>query len=224
MTTKRTSKQAKPLDAGHSDELSRELSISRKGNGIAELAEQLADLENLCTIMDMVESKTETEIEKAIEAQTCGTEKHISLCRAHHHFEDMQRASCDMGQAVQQLILGLEPTTASETLSLALVYYNNFDPFLCNNVNREYREVNREIRKLERALKAIIRGLVRAGATSPILEVYVHADDLVPWQDARQTATREANYYRVEFDPTVGHLVTQPSVRQGRKEVEDGAS
>jgi hypothetical protein len=136
----------------------------------------------------------------------------------------MQRASYDMGQALQQMILGLEPTTASETLSLALVYHNKLDPFLCDNCNHQDRDVNREIRKLERALKAVIRGLVRAGATSPLLDVYVHADDLVPWEDARQTATIEANYYRAEFDPTEGRLVTQPSVRRGRKEVEEGAS
>jgi hypothetical protein len=183
------------------------LAIAHAGHGIAELAQELADLQRLSVTMRNAEGPAEIARDR-IAADDITTEAHAKACRSANHFEDVGRRSNGMANALEKLILTLEPTTPDETLSLALVLAGELGPLLSNHSDRE-----EECRQIEDALRAIIRGLVSAGATSPLTATYFGRDDLVPWAEARSTASREAGPFLVEYDPAKGCLKKAGVVR-----------
>jgi hypothetical protein len=145
---------------------------------------------------------------RPFEEKDTKTEAYGALLRSHNRFGELFRHADAKADALEEIILELEPTTVDETLSLALLFGVVLDLFVgnrCDLANDSAGE--REWQKLERALKAIIRGLAHgAGARSPLLKNHTVGDDLIPWAEARSTATREATPYLVQYDPAKGRL------------------
>jgi hypothetical protein len=107
--------------------------------------------------------------------------KHTKCCRTVSHIEDVGRRAYTMVGGLEKLLLGMEPRTPSETLSLALVLAEELECFHANNISGNDPIVHAEKRRLEGALKAVIRGLIYgAGATSPLVDKYADRDELVP--------------------------------------------
>ena len=129
-----------------------------------------------------------------------GAEEHAALCRTENHLEDVGRRAHAMVGNLEKVILGLEPRTPDETLSLALILNEELDVFFSFHVNTKNPRTDGERLGLEDAMRAIIRGLVGAGATSPLTAAYAGRDDLVPWAEARSIALREAAPYTREDD------------------------
>jgi hypothetical protein len=174
--------------------------------GITEMIEILADLERLRSDMDAAHAAKGVQINKAVEEKDTKTD--AALLRSHNRFGELFRHADAKADALEELILELEPTTVDETLSLGLLFGVALDLFVGNHCDLENDGAGeREWQKLERALAAIIRGLVHgAGARSPLLKNRAVGDDLIPWAEARSTATREAVPYLVEYDPAKGCL------------------
>jgi hypothetical protein len=134
--------------------------------------------------------------------------------KAVNDFEDVGRRANGMVGGLEQLILGMEPRTPSEALSLALILAGELDVFLCNHLKTEGSAVGRERRQLEDALQAVIRGLIYgAGATSPLLDAYSTRRAMRPWADARAEAATQAGPYLVQYDPVKGCLKNTEAAR-----------
>jgi hypothetical protein len=207
ITTKRSHKPAlRASEPSRKEPPAAAVSISHKGHGIAELAQELADLHSLCTMLSNAEGPAER-ARNELAAKDIDCPEHSKCCRAVRDFEDVGRRANGMVDGLEKLILGLEPITPDETLSLALILAEELDVFIANHTNHADSCVEAEGRRLEDALQAIIRGLVHsAGATSPLLAHCAHRDTLRPWDEARSTATREAAPYLVAYDPMKGRL------------------
>jgi hypothetical protein len=181
------------------------LAIGHSGHGIAELAQELADLNRLCIMLANAEGPAERARDEA--AAKSLDQEHLDCCKAVGDFEDVGRRANAMVGGLEQLILCLEPRTPDETLSLALVLAEEFNVFLCNKTNHADCATRVEGRRLEDAFQAIIRGLVYgAGATSPLMDAYGTRDTLSPWAERCSTGTREAVPYLAKYDPTKGCL------------------
>lgn len=205
-------KRAKPLSPTGTDrsqfnaEAAPVISIDRKGSGIAEIARQLADLETFDGHMDVAQTASGKAIDAARVAGMCGTDHHSDLCRVHNRFEHARERAYAKIQVLRDLILNMEPANADEALSLAAVFYSKLSYFVSDHCNMQDREVCREFSHIEEALKAIVRGLMRAGAKSPILQHHLHDNDLLTWEVSRAVATQEAGPFRVAYDPAEGRL------------------
>jgi hypothetical protein len=207
--TAKTRKRAAALEAAEpsrKDLPAEELAISHAGHGIAELAQELADLQRLCTTLANAEGPAERARDEAA-AKGCADDEHTACCRSVNNFEVVLRRANAMVDGLEQLILSLEPRTPDETLSLALVLSEELDVFLSHHTKHGDCSVNTESRRLEDALQAVIRGLVYgAGATSPLMAIYSTKAMLTPWYERRAIAIREAARYSVTCDPTEGRL------------------
>lgn len=181
--------------------------ISLKGHGIAELAQELADLHKLCIMLSNAEGPAER-ARNEMAAKAIESDEHTNCCRAVQDFEAVRRRANGMVDGLERLILGLEPRMPGETLSLALILAEELNVFHCNETNHTDSAVMAEQLRLEGALQAVIRGLVHSGATSPLLDYHTARDTLRPWDEARSTATREAAPYLVQYDPAKGRLTT----------------
>jgi hypothetical protein len=181
------------------------VAISREGFGIAELAQELAELQSVCTRLANAEGPAERACDEAA-ARNFDAEDHSDACKAVRDFEDVGRRALGMVNALQQLMLTLEPRTPDETLSLALVLAEQLDTYFGEHIDRTNCAAQVEARRLEDTLHAVIRGLVGAGATSPLTEAYSTAAMLRPWAQARSDATRAAGPYLVTYNPAKGRL------------------
>jgi hypothetical protein len=180
------------------------LAISHAGHGIAALAQELADLNRLYNTMDAGETATDVALNKDTER---GINSDRRVIDANMRFKDMRRHTFAKLEALEQLILELEPTTASETLTLALLLVGPLDQFVSDHTDTDKSDAQADSEKLERVLRAIIRGLINGcGATSPLTDTYARAQTLRPWAEARADAAREAVPYQVEYDPARGSL------------------
>ena len=154
MNKRTKTKRAKPLNAGKSHELSHKpasatkISLSCKGHGIAALAKELADLQALCITLSNAEGSAESARAKSA-AENVNTEEHAKCCRAVNDIENVGRRSHGKINALEELILTMEPRTPSETLSLALVLVQEFDVFLGNHTNRTDHAVDLGKQRLE---------------------------------------------------------------------------
>ena len=181
-------------------------SISQTGHGIATLAQDLADLQALTIALSNAEGPAERAREKQINGslENFEPEEHTRCCHACLDLEGAGRRGHGMITALEQMILVMEPTTPSETLSLALILAEELHSFLAVHVRGEGREaVERD--RLGDALWAVIRGLVHGvGAASPLVDAYTGRGHLVPWDAERSNAAREAARYvaREEEAPT----------------------
>jgi hypothetical protein len=187
------------------------LSIAHAGHGIAELAQELADAKKVCAML----ANAEGPAERARDAiENIDSPEHTKCCQAVNDFDDVGRRAYSMADALERLILAMEPTTAGETLSLALIFAEELDVFLSDHTKDADPAVQRDRGRLQHALDAVIRGLVHgAGATSPLLDAYSSAEALRPWAEARSDATREAVPYLVKYDPVKGCLKTAEAAR-----------
>jgi hypothetical protein len=88
------------------------MSISHSGYGIAELAQELAALQRLCTTLANAEGPAER---ARNEIANINAEEHTKYCRAVVNIEDVGRRANGMVDGLEQLILGLEPRTPDET-------------------------------------------------------------------------------------------------------------
>ena len=207
MTRQSKTKPPKALDAANGHERNAPagaLAIGHKGQGIAALAQELADLQKLSFMMVNAEGPAKRAQAKASAEHS----QELSKCSAMvNDIEAVGRRAHTMTAGLEHLILGLEPATADETLSLALVLAVELDVFLSDHVNHDDSRIDADMRCLDAALQAVIRGLVRgAGAQSPLLDAYANAATLVPWDEARSRATRGAAPYMVEYNPAAGRL------------------
>jgi hypothetical protein len=183
-----------------------EMAISHAGHGIAELAQELADLQRLCTTLANAEGPAERARNEAA-AKGYADEEHTDCCRSVNNFEVALRRANAMVDGLENLILSLEPRTVDETLSLALVLSEELGVFLTNHTNHADCRVSAEVHRLEDALQAAIRGLVYGASTSsPLMAIYSTRAMLTPWAERRSTATREAGRYTVTYDPAQGRL------------------
>jgi hypothetical protein len=174
------------------------MAIAHTGYGIAALAEELADLNRLYNIMDAGETLTGRTLRK-------DTEQNINsdagIIDAHSRFKQIGRHTFAKVEALQQLIVELEPTTANETLSLALLFTEVLDGFISDHTDTDAPAVQADSDQLERIVRSIIRGLIRGcGASSPLLKTYVTDDYLGSWDEAREIATRDAEPYLAETE------------------------
>jgi hypothetical protein len=179
------------------------LAISHSGHGIAELAQELADVQRLCSRL----ADAEGPAERARDAMTDNSPEYEACSKALSDFGDIGRRAFGMVDGLERIILAMEPQTPNETLSLALILASELDVFLCDHTNDADCVVHAERRRLEHALQAVIRGLVHgAGATSPLMDAYSTKENMRPWAEARADATREAGPYLVDYDPVAGCL------------------
>jgi hypothetical protein len=182
------------------------LTIAHAGHGIAELAQELADLHSLCTRLSDAQGPAERACNEAEDKRTHVGE-HAECCRAVQDFEEVGRRANGMVEALEGLILTLEPRTPSETLSLALILADKLGSFNYRNIDETDRPAVVEGRRLEDALYAVIRGLDRStGATSPLADTYSTLHTFTQWAERRAIATREAGLYSITYDPVQGRL------------------
>lgn len=179
--------------------------ISLKAHGIAGLAQELADLQSVCIRLANAEGPAERAWKEAA-ARDIDADEHTEACKAVRDFEDVGRHAKGMVDALQQLLLTLEPKTPDETLSLALVLAEELDTYFSHHIDRTNCVALGEARRLEDTLHAVIRGLVGAGAVSPLTEAYSTPAMLRPWAQARSDATRAAGPFLVKYDPVKGRL------------------
>jgi hypothetical protein len=166
--------------------------IGHSGHGIAGLAKELADLKRLSTMP----ANAEGPIERAREAKDVENMAHATLCAVERYVENAAKRSYAMVCSLEQVILTLEPTTAGETLSLALIALEELDVFVCNYVKADTPDIQSSKRQLLDAFEAVIRGLYHgAGAMSPLIEHYASKDLLQPWAEERAEAELEAGPY-----------------------------
>ncbi|HEY1247294.1 MAG TPA: hypothetical protein VGF29_20930, partial [Hyphomicrobiaceae bacterium] len=52
--------------------------------------------------------------------------------------------------------------------------------------DRDGADDRREIEQVEETLRAVIRGLARVGAKSPLFDLYTAPDERLPWPEAAQ--------------------------------------
>jgi hypothetical protein len=88
---------------------------------------------------------------------------------AEHHAElwrapDDSRDEAEL-DAVEALMLGIEPRSVDESLSLAILLEIEMDTFVAN-----LDSCHPGVPRLHQALRAIVRGLVRGGAKSPMIQ------------------------------------------------------
>jgi hypothetical protein len=209
ITAKRSRKRAAALkvsEPSRKEQPAEPLAISHSGHGIAEMAQELADLHRLCNMLASAEGPAERARDEAA-AKSLDAQEHTDCCKAVCDFEDVGRRANGMVSGLECLILGLEPKTPDKTLSLTLILAGELDVFLSNLTNHADNAIRVEGRLLEDALQAIIRGLVYgAGATSPLLDAYSTMETLVQWAERRSVAAREAVPYLVKYDPAKGCL------------------
>lgn len=179
------------------------LSISHAGTGIAALAQELADVQRLTSML----ADAEGPAERARDATADNSPEYEACNKAVRDFDSVGCRANGMVGGLEQLILGLEPQTPSETLSLALILASELDVFLCDHTNDADCAVRTERRRLEHGLQAVIRGLVHgAGASSPLLDAYSTKENLRSWAYACHDAARAAGPYLVDYDPVRGSL------------------
>jgi hypothetical protein len=207
-------KRAKPLDAANAHELRQEPpllngSFSRTAHGIASAAESLADLHKLRHHMNEAKDWAQEDLEKLREqgADAIRGDAYDTALTASHRFERVEaQADCKV-RHLQGLILAMEPQTLDEVLSLVVIFDDALDTYAGNYGGTSQDEAaNCAYTKLRSSLLAMVRGLVAAGATSPLLSHYMIAGDLEPWSEAFSTATRDGNIYCLAYDPTEGRL------------------
>jgi hypothetical protein len=183
------------------------VAISHSGHGIAELAQELADLHSLCTRLADAQGPAEQACNEAADKDETHDEAHTACCKAVRDFEQVGHRANAMVNGLERLILTLEPRTPSETLSLALLLAEELGTFVSRNTSHEDRQTRLDCRHLEEALYAVIRGLVSCtGATSPLADAYSTKDTFSPWAERRSAATREAGLYSITYDPVQGRL------------------
>jgi hypothetical protein len=186
------------------------MAIGHAGHGIAELAQELADVQRLCVTL----ANAEGPAERAQDGISDTASAEYEACSmAVRDIEDVGRRAFTMVKGLERLILSLEPRTPSEALSLALVLAEELDVFLCDHTRDEDGAVRIERQRLEDALQAVIRGLAHSEAESPLLDAYSTANTMRPWAQARSDATREACPYLVEYDPVKGALKQMKAAR-----------
>jgi hypothetical protein len=80
---------------------------------------------------------------------------------------------------MEELLLGLEPESIDEVLSLLLIMADALDDFANAHTNLE--EADDDLVDLNRAIYAMVRGLINiAGARSPVLDHYYPSGCLTP--------------------------------------------
>jgi hypothetical protein len=77
---------------------------------------------------------------------------------------------------------GMEPETADDVLSLSLAVTEALGAI----ADRDGADDRREIEQVEETLRAVIRGLARVGAKSPLFDLYTAPDERLPWPEAAQ--------------------------------------
>jgi hypothetical protein len=104
-------------------------------------------------------------------------------------FADVERRANGLVAGLEQVILGMEPRTPSETLSLALVLADELDvPHRPLRLRGGRGEPSARRCAPSRHSRACVR------ATSPLTKTYSSGNTLFQWDAARSTAVREADY------------------------------
>jgi hypothetical protein len=164
------------------------------------LAKEVSQLQELCIRMSEADSAAEEERAKYQPGE---------------NFRCVEKSAFERDMTLRRLILQLEPTTASEILSLALVFYSEFEQFCGQHTNHSDPDIERKIKRMERATKAIIRGLIfTVGTSSPLIPLFLGQECLMTWQEARSEAGRWANLQLIEYDPIEGRLTSKAARRQ----------
>ena len=170
--------------------------LSRRGHGIAGLAENLADLQTLKSRMNAAHTEAKNRVRQHEEkTPTPRGDDYRDARQAEWLFEDMDKRAFAKICAIEELVIELEPKTADETLTLAAIFWEALDSFVVSHCDQETPASKAAWDTLERAIKAIIRGLIANGASSPVLDYYLTEKDLSEWEAVRNTAGAEASGY-----------------------------
>jgi hypothetical protein len=167
---------------------------SHNARGVGAMADTLATWQRLAFDMSEADSRAGRELEKFSRAdqdiEGGPYDRTLTSC---HRFKWVEEAARAKAKALEALIVELEPQTIDEVLSMLVVFESALDTYVGNYccVTTD-TEASRDFKDLRRVILAMVRGLICAGASSPLLKHNTVRHDLETWEEALRTAECEA--------------------------------